>query len=142
MVEQYLVGQHLILYDGTCGFCHWTVRWVINRDKKERFLFAPLQGDTARRFSDRIPLAGLNLESVVLIENWQEANPAISVEGKAAARIATLLGGWWRFWGFFYRIMPSLYDKLYRYIAKRRNLLFPKASCIIPEGLPTIRFLP
>ena len=33
----------VILYDGVCGFCDRTVRFVLQRDPDARFRFAPLQ---------------------------------------------------------------------------------------------------
>ncbi|HEY3227320.1 MAG TPA: DCC1-like thiol-disulfide oxidoreductase family protein, partial [Planctomycetota bacterium] len=40
--------KHLILYDGVCALCNALVRFVLPRDRKDRFRFAPLQGETAR----------------------------------------------------------------------------------------------
>src|SRR5271169_3926402 len=37
----------LMLYDGLCGFCNWSVRWVIKRDRHDRFRFAPQQSALA-----------------------------------------------------------------------------------------------
>lgn len=37
----------LVFYDGECGFCHHTVRFLLARDPAgEAFRFAPLQGET------------------------------------------------------------------------------------------------
>lgn len=39
-------GKDVIFYDGHCGLCHRTVKWVLREDAGgDRFLFAPLQGE-------------------------------------------------------------------------------------------------
>lgn len=38
--------KDIIFYDGTCGLCHWFVKWVLRRDAEGRFLLSPLQGET------------------------------------------------------------------------------------------------
>ena len=37
----------LLIYDGTCGFCHGAVRFVLRHDRKSVFRFAPLLGEVA-----------------------------------------------------------------------------------------------
>ena len=41
------IPSALMLYDGLCGFCNWSVRWVIERDRHDRVRFAPLQSGIA-----------------------------------------------------------------------------------------------
>ena len=36
----------ILYYDGDCGFCHRTVRFVIALDRGEAFRFAPIDGST------------------------------------------------------------------------------------------------
>src|SRR5687768_9920203 len=39
----------ILFFDGVCGLCNWFVDLVLRVDRKQRFLFAPLQGTTARQ---------------------------------------------------------------------------------------------
>jgi predicted DCC family thiol-disulfide oxidoreductase YuxK len=41
-------GKPIIFFDGVCAMCNTFVAIVLKADPEERFLFAPLQGDTAR----------------------------------------------------------------------------------------------
>ncbi len=42
-------GARMVLFDGGCGLCQRSVRWFLHRDRHARLLFAPLQGETARK---------------------------------------------------------------------------------------------
>ena len=42
------IPQPVVLYDGTCGLCHRSVRWLMKRDRR-RLWYAPLQGETFAR---------------------------------------------------------------------------------------------
>lgn len=37
----------IVFYDGVCGLCAWSVRWLLDHDEHGRLFFAPLQGETA-----------------------------------------------------------------------------------------------
>ena len=45
----------IVLYDGVCGFCNGSVRWLIARDRDARLHYAPLQGETAAALRARHP---------------------------------------------------------------------------------------
>src|ERR1700750_173963 len=41
-------GRALLLYDGVCGLCNGIVRFLMARDRQDRFRFAPLQSSLGR----------------------------------------------------------------------------------------------
>ena len=43
-----MVSDRLVLYDGVCALCNGLVKFVVKRDRRDRFRFAPLQGERAR----------------------------------------------------------------------------------------------
>ena len=45
----------IVLYDGVCGFCNGSVRWLIEREAGARLHYAPLQGETAAALRARHP---------------------------------------------------------------------------------------
>ena len=49
-------GRHVVFYDGVCGLCDRTVRFLLRRDRRDRLRFAPLQGEVARKLLP--PLGG------------------------------------------------------------------------------------
>lgn len=140
-VEAEIIGHHLILYDGTCGLCHRAVAWIVLRDRREDFVFAPLQGTTAKSLRKLLPARALSNETMVLIEKWRSESPRIRTEGAAALRVLWLLGGGYRVIGWLYFLPAFLYNWAYRFLASRRSF-FPATSCLIPQRLPSQRFLP
>ena len=42
------VNKPVIFFDGVCGMCNTFINLIIRIDRKQTFLFAPLQGSTAR----------------------------------------------------------------------------------------------
>ena len=87
-----LSARENIFYDGSCGLCHWAVRFVIGEDLSERkFQFAPLGG---KAFESLIPSArqvGLPDSLVVLT-----AEGLVLVRSGAAIHILRRLGGVWK----------------------------------------------
>jgi len=46
-------GADVVIYDGSCGLCRGTVRWLDRLDRGGRLAFLPLQDDrVARRYPD------------------------------------------------------------------------------------------
>ena len=41
-------GKKVILFDGVCNLCNGAVNWIIRRDARDTFRFAPLQGEVGQ----------------------------------------------------------------------------------------------
>ena len=135
------LSKHLIFYDGTCGLCHRAVQFVLKRDCYQRFVFAPLQGETAAALLGKSKAS--SMETLVLVENYQ--NPecrCILTHGQGALRISWLLGGFWVIPGVFSFLPPFLYDWLYHWVARHRFKWFGKETCLLPQTKCNERFLP
>ena len=50
-----------VLFDGECGFCDASVRWILRRDRRGRFRFGALQGatDARPRYAQGVAAAAL-----------------------------------------------------------------------------------
>src|SRR5215468_7195991 len=59
----------IVLYDGTCGLCHKSVRWLLNHERDHELRFAPLQGPTAAALRATHPKIPDVLSTVVLVDN-------------------------------------------------------------------------
>jgi len=129
--------MHLLFYDGECGLCDLTVDWVYRRDRTGQFLFAPLQGGTAKRWLG----AHHSPDSLVLIEDFEGLCPTLYREGKGALRIAWLLGFPWSFIGALH-VLPAWCTRwLYRGIARHRHRFFRTIACITPYSRDKTRFI-
>ena len=131
--------KHVIFYDGECPLCNRAVRFILSADRKHRFYFAPLQGKTAEKKLSHFFLKNPELDTLVLLQDFETRDEKLLIEGKGALRILWLLGGKYA-WAGWLSFLPSLlFDSFYRLIARNRFKLF---SGHIPITQPSNRFLP
>lgn len=127
-----------MLYDGTCGLCHKSVRWLLNHERDHDLQFAPLQGETAAALRARHREIPETLESVVLVDGDR-----VRLRSKAFMYLARHLRAPWR-WGYAVRWLPGfLLDLGYRVIARLRHRIWGRADiCDLPSPEHRARFLP
>lgn len=129
-----MMEKHLVFYDGTCGLCDGIVRFLHKIDRKKQFLFAPLQGKTAEKKLANLAEEFKNVDSLVLIENYQSGHEHVYVLGKGALKIFWLQGGFWSILGVLSFLPSWPFDQIYRLIARNRHRLWSNDSCKVPEG--------
>lgn len=129
--------KKLVLFDGVCNLCNKSVRFIIKKDKKKQFLFAPLQGNTGREILEKFNIPVDDLNSFVLVEGEK-----LYTKSTAALRVLKQLGhGWNLLYGFI--LFPKLIrDSIYKIIARNRYKWFGKKdACMIPTPALKARFL-
>lgn len=126
----------VILFDGVCNLCIGWVQFVIERDPRRRFRFAPLQSKAAQNLlheetsSDRF-------DSIVLVRDGR-----IYTHSAAVLRIAKGLRFPWPLFAAFLIIPAPVRDLVYRFIARRRYDWFGRReTCMIPSPENRARFL-
>lgn len=134
--------SHLVFYDGNCGLCDRIVQFLLQKDKKQRFVFAPLQGETASNYLKYLPVETRFTDSLILIENYRSSYPRVSLLAKAALRIAWLLDWPWLLIGWLSIFPGWMFDWIYRLIASNRHYFFPHTQCMMPPPNQQNRFLP
>jgi predicted DCC family thiol-disulfide oxidoreductase YuxK len=127
----------VVLYDGQCGLCNRSVRWLIEHDGG-RLRYAPLQGPTAAAARARFPNIPETLESVVLVDGGRA-----HLRSKAFLHIARYLRWPWRA-GAALRWLPAfVLDPLYGFIARRRYRWYGHYDeCRLPTTSERQRLLP
>lgn len=138
-----LAAPPLVLYDGQCGFCDASVRWLLARDPEGRFRFAPLQGETAAAILARHPELPAGLDSILLVET-EGGRERISWRSRAIFRILRRLGGLWGGLARLATFVPGpLADLGYRLFARLRYRVWGRLdACRIPTPAERSRFLP
>ena len=118
----------IVLYDGVCGLCDRSVRWLIRHDRAHTLRFAPLQGDTAAQLRLEHPEIPRDIETVVLVENGR-----VYLRSKAFLHVSKYLDRPWR-WLHAFRWFPAfLLDPLYRLVASVRYRIWGKKDvCELP----------
>ncbi len=132
----------VLLYDGTCGFCHATVQFVLRRDQKKSLRFASLGGEYGRSVIDARPeLAGV--DSIVWVEPVADAHPArVLTRSAAALRIGGYLGGAWKLTLVFTVVPRPIRNWVYDLVARHRHRLMGSAErCFVPPPDARDRFL-
>lgn len=135
-----MTGQDIVLYDGTCGLCHRTVRFLLWADgRSERFRFAPLQGELFRALVPEVQRDSLP-DSIVV----RTATGELLARSAAVVYLLRKLGGVWRVLAALLRLVPTRWrNAAYDFIARRRRRWFraPADACPpVPERLRS-RFL-
>jgi predicted DCC family thiol-disulfide oxidoreductase YuxK len=128
----------VVLYDGTCGLCSKSVRWILRHERDHDLMFAPLQGETAAELRRKLPRIPQTLESVVLVDGER-----VHLRSKAFMYTARHLRAPWR-WGYAMRWFPALIADLgYRLIAAIRYRIWGRVDlCDLPSPEQRARFLP
>lgn len=106
----------IVFYDGDCGLCNDSVRWLLKRDHRRRLRFAPLQGATAQQ---RLTPDCLDLESVVF---WQDGGTVWQRSDALVALLKVLPAPYPFLGGFLHRIPRGLRERIYRLVARWRHL--------------------
>lgn len=130
--------EPIVLYDGSCGLCHGSVRWLLRHERDAALRFAPLQGETAAALRERHREIPSTLESVVLVDDGR-----VRVRSKAFMYSARHLRAPWR-WIYAVRWIPGfLPDVFYRLVARLRHRIWGRVDeCDLPSPEHRARFLP
>ncbi|MBM7651197.1 thiol-disulfide oxidoreductase DCC family protein [Neobacillus cucumis] len=128
--------ERIILFDGECNFCDFSVQFIIKRDPNGLFKFALLQSDIGKELLHKYNTPS-NIDSLVLIEDKN-----CYFKSTAALRVCKNLKGAWKLPYFLLVIPKPLRDFFYEIIAKNRYKWFgTKESCMIPSSEDRNRFL-
>lgn len=126
----------VVLFDGDCGLCHASVRFVVERDERALFRFAALDSAVARDLLAGVDPGPLG-DSVLLLEDER-----VYDRSTAALRIARRLRWPWNLaWGLM--LVPRFVrDLAYTWVARRRNR-WPRGdgTCLLPNRTVRERFL-
>jgi predicted DCC family thiol-disulfide oxidoreductase YuxK len=127
----------IVLYDGECGLCNRSVKFLLKRDGGQIY-YAPLQGETAAALRAKHPEIPTTLESVVLVDGEHAY-----LRSKAFLYGAKYLTRPWR-WAYALRWLPSfLLDLGYRLVARVRYRIWGKyEACRLPTTDERAKLLP
>ena len=132
---------HVLLYDGVCGFCNWTVRWILKHDKKGTIRFAPLQSSFGKSVLAGDP-ALESVDSIVVVDRRLAGKPRLIIRSAAALHIAAYLGGPWKLLLIGYVVPNTIRDFFYDLFARHRYRLFGRyETCPLPTPDERERFV-
>jgi len=136
-------GPCVLFYDGLCGLCQRTVRWMLRHDPQGRLLFATQQQPLAAEVFARHALDAQQTNSAVLVLHFGQSVEHVVVRSDAILRCLRILGGGWALLAAIARLVPrTLRDWAYNWLARNRHGLFANdESCSLPTADERARFL-
>ncbi|MCG8340939.1 MAG: thiol-disulfide oxidoreductase DCC family protein [Cytophagales bacterium] len=131
------MNKNIILFDGVCNLCNGAVQFIIKRDPKGIFQFAPLQAEIAQKMLRQRNTTPSKYDSMLLIQDDK-----VYTKSTAALKIAQQLIGIWRLLYVFIIVPRSLRDIVYDFIAANRYRFFGRSNqCMIPSKAIKARFI-
>jgi predicted DCC family thiol-disulfide oxidoreductase YuxK len=133
----------IILYDGVCGLCNRLVQFLLKHDKHGRLRFASLQSEFAEKVLRRHGFDPKDLDTVHVVENYDQPNERVLQRSDAILRAGRELGGGWSALSAVAGVIPrALRDPFYRLVARNRYRMFGKyETCMLPDPTQRSRFL-
>src|SRR2546423_9747431 len=132
----------VILYDGVCGLCDRSVRFVLKHDRCGIFRFAPLQGHFAAEAMARHGLRASQLEAMCVIIGEKSAEEQLLCRSDAAISILRRLNLPWKAAAILKILPRQMRDWAYDWIARRRYRIFGKLEqCRVPSEAERARFI-
>ncbi len=130
--------KQLILFDGVCNLCNNTVQYVIKHDKKDVFMFAPLQSEIGKQIVEQFSIDTKNVDSILL---YSKEN-GLKSKSSAALQISKQLGLPINLWSVFLIVPVFIRNWVYDYVAKNRYKWYgKKEECMIPTPELKSKFL-
>ena len=124
------MSSAIVFYDGDCGLCHASVKFVITRDARRQFRYAPLGGDT---FVER--LGKTDVDAASLPDSIVVLTPDDELLTRSSAIIYLLrrLSRPWSWLGALLAVVPRfLRDLGYRLVARTRRRFFTPPEGVCP----------
>ena len=135
--EQSEMTSAVVLFDGVCSLCTWSVQFILRRDPKGYFRFAALQSPIGQQLLSTHGLSAAPYASIVLIEQQ-----TVYTASDATLRIARHLRGAWPCLSILMVVPRGLRDRIYQWIAAHRYYWFGQTeSCMIAAPGVRERFL-
>lgn len=129
--------ERIVIFDGVCNLCEFSVNFIYERDREGKFTFTPAQSPLGQMLLEKYQIHSDTLDTVVLVKH----NRAFS-RSTAALKIAAELDLPWNVLQFFSYIPQPIRDWIYDLIARNRYEWFgKKESCMIPTKKIKARFL-
>ena len=132
----------VLFYDGTCGLCTRSVRWVLRHEAADGadvpLFFASLDGPHGRDLIDRNPELAL-VDSVL----WAEADGRVLIRSAAVLAVLRYVGGAWGWLAGVLGWVPApVLDLGYRVVARfRRVIPGMRTPCTLPSPAQRSRML-
>lgn len=112
----------ILFFDGNCGLCSRSVKFVLRKEKKHELFFSPLQSEFAKKILKQFNLED-KADTMVLFKNGK-----VYTKSSAALLSTKYLKNLWPLMMAFIIVPPFIRNAVYNYIAKNRITWFGMAD--------------
>jgi predicted DCC family thiol-disulfide oxidoreductase YuxK len=140
-------GRLLVVFDGRCGFCNRTVRWLLRRDRRDRLRFvASEQAHVAgllKRHGLDVASDADGPGSIVVVRDAGGVVECVLVRSDAVVALLRELPRPWAWVGVALKWIPRpVRDMVYGLVARWRYRIWGRLeSCPAPTAEERERFL-
>ncbi len=137
----------LVIFDGQCGLCTRTVRWLVRRDQRDRLRFVAFESPQAAGLLARHGNGALDPESnpatILVVRKFGHSSEVVLARSEAVLALLTELPRPWPTIAAMLRWIPRpVRDLGYRLIARWRYALWGRlAQCPLPTAEDRVKFL-
>jgi predicted DCC family thiol-disulfide oxidoreductase YuxK len=119
----------IIVFDAECLLCSANAQFILNHDRRGRFLLASMQGEAGSALYRRFGIDPADPDTLIVVEGDRALR-----DSDAILAIWAGLGWPWRA-GAMFRLVPRLLrDPVYRWVARNRYRLFGRRNtCWLPD---------
>ena len=129
--------KNIILFDGVCNLCNGAITFIIKRDKKDIFLFTPLQSTVGKKLAAKHHIDLEAVDSIILVTPKKAY-----IKSTAALHIARHLSGGYPLLAAFLVVPALLRNWVYDFIARNRYRWFGQTdACMIPTPELKAKFI-
>jgi len=140
-------GRLLVVFDGRCGFCNHSVRWLLRRDRRDRLRFVASESERVVGMLARhaVDVAG-NADgpgSIVVVRDAGGVKERVLVGSDAVVALLRELPRPWTWVGMTLKWIPRpVRDMGYGLVARWRYRIWGRLeSCPVPTAEERGRFL-
>ncbi len=138
-------GRLLIVFDGECGFCNRSVRWLLQHDRKDQLRFVPFQSVKADGVLGRHGVEAPKQDggSVLVVREFGEKTENVLTRSDAWVAVLKELPSPWPTLASALRMVPrAVRDWGYGFVARWRHQISRRMeSCPVPTAEERKRFL-
>ncbi len=135
-------SAHLVLYDGVCGLCNRLLQFLLARDQRAVFSFAPLQSEAGKAVVTSAGGDPSDLTSFYVLANFRSSHALVLAKGDAALFVAGELGWPWKVFTLAALLPRVVRNRVYDFVARNRYHLFGRVEhCLLPSREFSGRFV-
>jgi predicted DCC family thiol-disulfide oxidoreductase YuxK len=137
----------LVIFDGRCGLCNRTVRWLVRRDSQDRLRFVASESANVAGLLARHGIGALESESgpatILVVRDAGGATEQMQVRSEAVLALLAELPRPWPTVAAMLRWIPRpVLDLGYRLIARWRYRIWGRLeTCPLPTTENRVKFL-